>query len=215
MAFIVPTVTAPDLETYNKQAQESRQLSRRIQIDISDGTFASSMLAPLDQIQFPADTQVDLHLMTAKPSQYVAKILELKPSLCIMHVESDDDLAGTAAQLHAQGIKIGYAILKGTFPGKHKDLLSTANHVMIFAGALGQQGGTIDMMQTEKIPLIKAISPAAEIGWDGGANLSNVRALARAGVDVINVGSALAQASDKPAMFQSLITECDKKGVLI
>lgn len=215
MAFIVPTITTADVAEFQKQIQEDRQLSRRIQVDISDGTFASSVLAPLDQIQFPPDSQIDLHMMTAKPSQYLAKIIELKPSLCILHVESDDDLAGTAAQLHAQGIKVGYALLKGTFPGKYRDLLASANHVMIFAGALGQQGGAIDMMQTEKIPLIKAISPAAEIGWDGGANLSNVRALARAGVDVINVGSGLSQASDKPAMFQSLIAECDKKGVLI
>lgn len=215
MAFIAPTITTADPAEFQKQIQESRQLSRRLQVDVSDGTFAPTTLVPLDQIQFPPDSQIDLHLMTAKPSQYVNRILELKPSLCIMHVESDDDLASVATQLHSQGIKIGYALLKGTFPGKYRDLLATANHIMIFAGALGQQGGAIDMLQTEKIPLIKAINAAAEIGWDGGANLSNVRALARAGVDVINVGSALSQASDKPAMFQSLITECDKKGVLI
>ena len=57
--------------------------------------------------------------------------------------------------------------------------------------------------------------PDIEIGWDGGANLSNVRALAHAGIDVINVGSAITQATDPAAMYQSLLTESDKKGVLV
>ena len=86
---------------------------------------------------------------------------------------------------------------------------------MIFAGELGRQGGAIDMMQIEKVPLIRAIKPEIEVGWDGGANLSNIRALAHANIDVINVGSAITQAADPAAMYQSLITESEKKGVLI
>ena len=86
---------------------------------------------------------------------------------------------------------------------------------MIFAGDLGHQGGNIDMLQIEKVPLIREIKPDVEIGWDGGANLSNVRALAHAGIDVINIGSALSRAADKSAMYQSLVAESEKKGVLV
>ena len=86
---------------------------------------------------------------------------------------------------------------------------------MIFAGELGSQGGAIDMMQTEKVPLIRNIKPEVEIGWDGGINLSNVRALAHDGIDVLNVGSAITRAEDPAAMYQSLLVESEKKGVLI
>ena len=47
------------------------------------------------------------------------------------------------------------------------------------------------------------------------ANLSNVRALAHADINVINVGSAITQAADAAAMYQSLVAESEKKGVLI
>lgn len=106
-------------------------------------------------------------------------------------------------------------MIKTTFPGRVANLIQVADHVMIFAGELGSQGGVIDMMQTEKVPLIRNIKADVEIGWDGGANLSNVRALAHAGIDVINVGSAITQAADAAAMYQSLLAECEKKGVLI
>ena len=85
----------------------------------------------------------------------------------------------------------------------------------IFSFFLGRQGGAADMMQAEKVPLLKAVKSSLEIGWDGGANLSNVRAIAHAGVEVINVGSAITNADDPAEMYQALITESEKKGVLI
>ena len=136
-------------------------------------------------------------------------------SLCILHAEVNDNLGEVFNQLREAGIKVGVALIKTTFPGKVVDLITAADHVMIFDGELGRQGGTVDMMQIEKVPLIRNVKANLEIGWDGGANLSNVRAIAHAGVDVINVGSAITQAADPGAMYQSLVTESDKKGVLI
>ena len=71
------------------------------------------------------------------------------------------------------------------------------------------------MMQMEKIPLIRAMKPEVEIAWDGGANMSNVRALAHADLDVINVGSAISQAPAPAEAFQKLVAEIDKNGVVL
>lgn len=215
MATIVPTVLTDDPAVFQAQLEEYKTFSRRIQIDASDGTFAPSATIPLSSIQIPEGVNADIHVMSARPSEHLATILALKPSLCIMHAEVDDNLAGLTTELHNAGIKVGLALLKGTFPGKVSDLIVNVDHVMIFAGDLGHQGGNIDMLQIEKVPLIRAIKPDVEIGWDGGANLSNVRALAHAGIDVLNIGSALSRAADKAAMYQSLVAESEKKGVLV
>lgn len=215
MATIVPTVLTDDPAVFQAQIEEYKTFSRRIQIDASDGTFAPSATIPLNNIQIPEGVNADIHVMSARPSEHLATILALKPSLCIMHAEVDDNLAGLTTELHNAGIKVGLALLKGTFPGKVSDLIVNVDHVMIFAGDLGHQGGNIDMLQIEKVPLIRAIKPDVEIGWDGGANLSNVRALAHAGIDVLNIGSALSRAADKAAMYQSLVAESEKKGVLV
>lgn len=215
MATIVPTVLTDDHAIFQAQLEEYKLFSRRIQIDASDGTFAPSATVPLDNIQIPEGLNIDIHVMSARPSDHLSTIMNLKPSLCIMHAEVDDNLTELINALHNAGIKAGLALLKGTFPGKVKDLITSVDHVMIFAGDLGHQGGNIDMLQIEKAPLIRTIKPDVEIGWDGGANLSNVRALAHAGIDVINIGSALSRAADKAAMYQSLVAESEKKGVLV
>ena len=72
-----------------------------------------------------------------------------------------------------------------------------------------------DLMQMEKIPLIRHIKPELEIGWDGGANITNVRALAHADLDVINVGSAIIKNENPARAFQELVAEIDKSGVVI
>ena len=218
MSIIVPTITTSDPNVFATNLTKFSTFAKRIQIDASDGSFAPTNLVPLTALQptqFPQGVTIDIHLMSARPSEHLPAILALKPSLCILHAEVDDNLAAVFAQLKQAGIKTGIAFIKTTFPGRVRELVASCDHAMVFAGTLGSQGGAIDLLQTEKIPLLRAIKPELEIGWDGGANLSNIRALAHSDLDVINVGSAISQASDPAAMYQSLLAEADKKGVLI
>lgn len=216
MSVITPTITTDDAAVFQHNLTTFSQFAKRIQIDVSDGTFAPTTTVQIPNMPpMPEGVQIDLHLMAARPSDHLGAILTLKPKLCILHGEVDDDLPMVFSQLKENGIKVGLALVKTTFPGQVSELISVADHAMIFAGELGRQGGTIDMMQIEKVPLIRQIKPNIEVGWDGGTNLSNVRALAHADIDVINVGSAISQAADPAAMYQSLIAESEKKGVLI
>lgn len=215
MPVIVPTITTDDPAVFAANLAKFSTFSKRIQIDVSDGTFAPSRTIPLTGMSLPEGVTIDLHLMTARPSEYLSEIIALKPALCILHAEVDDNLAAIFEELKKAGIKTGIALIKSTYPGKVRQLIAMADHAMVFAGDLGRQGGNIDLMQIEKVPLLRAIKPELEIGWDGGINLSNVRAIAHADVDVLNVGSAISQAADPAAMYQSLLTEADQKGVLI
>ena len=45
--------------------------------------------------------------------------------------------------------------------------------------------------------------------------MKNVRALAHAGIDVINVGAAIAGAPNPAQMYQDLQADLDKKGVVL
>lgn len=216
MAVVVPTITTSDPMILRDNLTRFAQFAKRIQIDASDGSFAPTTLVPLNNMDFSANSaRIDLHVMSARPSEHLSQILDLKPNLCIVHAEVDDDLGALFAELRRAGIKTGLALIKTTYPGRVQNLITTVDHVMIFAGELGSQGGVIDLMQAEKVPLIRAIRPDVEIGWDGGINLSNIRAVAHAGVDVLNVGSAITESDDAAAMYQSLLMESEKKGVLI
>lgn len=215
MAEIVPTILTNDLEQYKKTITAFQPFARRVQIDVSDGTFAPSTTLPLNNYFWPKEWQVDFHMMVVRPSEQMPLLLQLKPSLVIFHAESGENLLPLFEQLKANNIKSGVALMKTTFPGNVKQYIEAADHVLVFAGEIGKQGSEADLLQTEKISLIKEINPNVEIGWDGGANLRNARTIARAGADIINVGSALSTASDPGVMYENLVADLDKRGVVI
>ncbi len=212
---IVPTILEDNKKDYRIQVERINVFTRRVQIDITDGVFAPSETLDITNIWWPKNWEADLHLMVTKPSEYLDTIFKLMPSLCIFHAEASENLLPVFEALKERGIKTGVALLPSTFPGRVKDYIEAADHVLIFAGQLGAQGGQADLLQTEKIPLIRNMKPDLEIGWDGGANISNIRALAHVDLDVINVGSALATAANPAETYEQMVAEIDKSGVLL
>lgn len=216
MPVIIPTITTNDKNVYLKQYALYSTFSKRIHLDICDGIFAPSQTMDVSNAWRQADwAALDLHMMISNPSQALPVIFKIHPSLCIFHAEAGEDLTPTFAALKQAGIKTGLALLKQTYPGNVANYLKLVDHCLIFAGRLGYQGGEADMLQTEKINLVREINPSLEIAWDGGANMSNVRALAHTSLDVINVGSAIATATDPAKTYNDLVAETDKQGVVI
>lgn len=212
---IVPAILTNNKVDYRAQLERINLYSRRVQIDVTDGVFAPNQTLDVTNVWWPKGWKADLHMMVTRPSQHIDTILKLSPSLCIFHAEAKENLLPIFETLKAHGIRTGLALLPSTYPPTVKPYIDAVDHVLIFAGQLGAQGGTADMMQMEKIPLIRNMKPELEIGWDGGANLGNIRALAHADLDVINVGSTLAKAENPIKVYESLVAEIDKTGVAL
>jgi ribulose-phosphate 3-epimerase len=213
---IVPTITTNDPEAYKATVIRLNPFAKRVQIDVSDGEFTTNKLLDLSKVWWPAEWQTDIHMMVKRPSEHMAMLLKLKPSLVIFHAEAEEDLLPHFKALQEADIKAGVAFLKGTYPLHHANYLEVVDHAMIFSGELGHQGGHASLMQLEKVPLIRQVDPerGIEIGWDGGANVDNVFGLAHGGIDVINVGSAIASADDPEVAYKTLQDEIIKTGVI-
>lgn len=212
---IVPAILTDNKQDFRAQVERINVFTRRVQIDVTDGVFAPTQTLDITNIWWPKNWEADVHLMATNPSQHLDTILKLGPSLCILHAEANEDLTPSFQALKDAGIKTGVALLPPTYPGNVKPYIDMVDHVLIFAGQLGMQGNPADLMQMEKIALIRNMKPEVEIGWDGGANMTNVRALAHADLDVINVGAAISQAENPAAAFQELVAEIDKNGVVL
>ena len=212
---IVPSILTDNKQDYRALVEKINVFTRRVQIDVTDGVFAPTQTLDITNVWWPKNWAADLHLMATNPSEHLDTILKLNPSLCILHAEASEDLTPTFQTLKEAGIKIGVALLPSTFPGNVQAYIEEADHVLIFAGQLGVQGSQADLMQMEKIALVRNMKPEVEIGWDGGANMSNVRALAHAELDVINVGSAICKTEDPAQAFNELVAEIDKNGVVL
>lgn len=185
----------------------------RIQIDITDGEFAPSETINLNQLYWlPVDqrqTKIDLHLMLKRPVDWLDQIISLVPDKVILHAECDEAemiLPKCYDFFRRFGITPGLALLPDTQPERVADLIKQVDSVLIFGGHLGYQGGEADLSQLNKVAKIKEINPNATIEWDGGASLANVKQLADAGVDQINVGSAITNQPDPHAAYDELAT---------
>ncbi len=213
MSVVVPALLAATKEELDLQLARMTPLSNRLHLDLMDGQFApTTSLAP-KFTEWPEGYIVDWHLMYRQPESQIKIIFDRKPNMVIIHAEAEGNLLQFMETLQKNGIKAGVALMRSTVPADVADLIAIADHVLIFSGNLGQYGGKVNFLQLEKVRLIRAINPGVEIGWDGGANTSNAYTLALGGTDVLNVGGALATATDPAEVYKQLDFEVHRKDV--
>jgi len=214
MSEIAPCITAESDEQYKEYAQKINPFAKRVHVDTSDGEFAPTFLVAPDKLWWPQEWTVDIHAMVARPSEHVQALIALKPHMIIFHVEVQEDLLPILQLIKQNDIKAGIALQRPTVPYSVGSLIEAADHVMIFSGDLGHYGGTASLMQLEKVRLIRAIKRDVEIGWDGGVNVENAFSLSQGGVNVLNVGSTLANATDPTSTYATLVNEINKEGII-
>lgn len=213
-AVIAPTITAENAEQYKNQVERISGFAELVHIDISDGEFAPVFLTGIDELWAPEGWTVDIHAMVNNLSDYIPKLIALRPRTIIIHAEATGDVISALRQIKQANIRAGLALLKPTVPIAVAEMIKQAEHVMIFSGELGRFGGTASMMQLEKIRLIKSINPNIEVGWDGGVMIENAYSLVQGGVDVLNVGGVIQKATNPKEVFSKLQQEISRTGVL-
>lgn len=180
------------------------QFALRVHIDVADGIFTSVKLTPIDEVWWPGGVRADVHVMYKKPFEHLKALLALRPQLIIVHVEGEGDFQGFSSQAHAHGVEVGVALKPETPVSLIRSSLDLIDHVLIFSGHLGHFGGQADLKLLDKVTELKRLKPQLEIGWDGGINDQNARALAEGGVEVLNTGGFIQHAADPQAAYEAL-----------
>ena len=205
MSLICPAILASEPEQYRQQIERVASFASRIQVDIMDGQFVDTRSINLIQVWWPESIQADIHLMVNDPSQQFETLVSLKPNLVIVHAEAQTNLKQLLQDLQEHHLKTGLAVLPTTSLASVQKLLSSVDHLLVFGGHLGHQGGSADLSQLTKVSQARQLYPKLEIGWDGGVNPDNLPQLASAGVDIFNVGSYL-QSAAEPKKAYDLLT---------
>jgi ribulose-phosphate 3-epimerase len=211
--IICPTITAEDLTTYNLQIEKVTPFVHRIQIDLMDGKFTPNKSVSPAEAWWPVGMKADVHLMFSDPTQAAQEVIKHSPNLIIIHAEADGDFQKLYELCRHKSVKIGLALLASTDPKVIKNVLSKIDHVLIFSGNLGHQGGSVaDLALLEKVKYLKERNPELEIGWDGGINDRNVSELVFGGVDVLNVGGFIQNAENPEKAYNVLFRIADETG---
>ncbi len=205
MAVITPTITTEDPHVYRDQMKLIATYADGVHLDFADGVFAPTDLLSVEKAWRSDDLITHVHVMYQNPLEVIDDLVQLEADLVILHVESDN-IRQCLETLQDNGTRTGLAILPESSVADLKELEvdELFDHVLVFGGHLGYQGGKADLDQLEKVKQLKEDYPDVEIGWDGGVNEDNAKQIADAGVDVLNVGGALSKSENPKKTYASL-----------
>jgi ribulose-phosphate 3-epimerase len=204
MASIAPTINATTPEDYARRINNVKGFAKRLHIDVGDGVFTEVKTVGLSQVYDIDGVPFDLHLMMVHPEGQMENIVSLQPQLVIVHFEAPFDRDAFFKELHAMDIKVGLAINTETTIEQVRDILPTIDHLMVFTGELGHNGGEFRADCLEKIAQAKQINPDLEIGVDGGLNQETSRLAVEAGANLLDVGSFIHESADPEIAYIAL-----------
>jgi ribulose-phosphate 3-epimerase len=204
MASVAPTILATDPADYARRIDNVKPFATRLHIDVADGVFVEARSVGLSQIYDIDGVPFDLHLMMAHPEGRFEDICALMPSLVITHFEAPFDHETFFKQLREVDIKVGLALKTETMIEQAKELIPLIDHLVVFTGKLGHNGGEFRADCLEKIGQARAIKPDLEIGVDGGINQVTARQCIEAGADLLDVGSFIHDSDDPEIAYVAI-----------
>jgi ribulose-phosphate 3-epimerase len=196
MGSVAPTINSETTEDFARRINNVKPFAKRIHIDVGDGVFTDVKTIGMSQVYDIDGVPFDLHLMMDHPESQFDHIVALQPQLVIVHFEAPFEHAEFYKQLQSLEIKVGLAVNTETTVDQIKDMLPLIDHLLVFTGTLGHNGGEFRGDCLEKIGQARLINPNLEIGVDGGLNQITSRLAIEAGADILDIGSFIQDATD-------------------
>lgn len=208
---IYPSILTDEWEVFREQLdflKSESKLFSLVQVDVIDGQFADNLtLTPLDCLDFDfGSLQIDFHLMTEEPLDYVQEIIDVKDQLpirsFIAQVERMSSQKDFIEELQKLKLKVGLSLdLHTSLEAIDEGSWTELNIVQIMGVKAGFQGQKFNPQALEKIELVRqkldSLGSRAEIILDGGVKLDNLAEIKKTNLNSVVIGSALWQLDDK------------------
>ena len=209
---LYPSLLTPSIDEYRKQlslAIESQAI-KVIQVDIADGFFVDNLtLTPLDLVDIDhSELEIDFHLMTEEPVDYVRELISIKDHLpiraVIAQIERMSLPQGYLEEVKDQGWKTGFSLdLYTPVSAIDIDCWQHLDIVQLMTIEAGFQGQEFNSQALSKIAEIRQHArPEIEIIIDGGVKADQLPLLVKNRVGGVAVGSGFWQDDDPVAAIQ-------------
>ncbi|WP_269542121.1 ribulose-phosphate 3-epimerase [Cerasicoccus fimbriatus] len=182
-----------------------------VHIDIMDGHFVPNLtFGPQTVKDLRPDSKLffDVHLMLARPDQYIEQFIEAGAQNVTIHTEPDYDHLATLKRIRELGATCGICINPGT---PTDDLLPYLDHVDLVLLMTVQPGFGGQSFRTDVLPKIETVAQwRADKGYqwrievDGGVDAVTGQDCLKAGADTFVSGSAFFKNPDKPGFVAGL-----------
>ncbi|HBL52879.1 MAG TPA: ribulose-phosphate 3-epimerase [Syntrophaceae bacterium] len=188
-----------------------------IHVDVMDGHFVPNITmgpAIIKALRKTTKLPFDVHLMIKNPDSYIASFADAGADYITVHVEAASHLHRTVELIKKAGKKAGVSLNPATPLSSVEEILPDIDLLLIMSVNPGFGGQQFIQSSLAKIKRAAAMTaklpqkPLLEV--DGGVNLQNIAAIARAGTDVLVAGAAVFGTADYAQTIAALKAAANK-----
>ena len=215
MIELAPSILSADFSRLGEDVKQIENAGAHlIHVDVMDGHFvpnisygATVMKSLCGRTQMP----FDVHLMIENPDQYIGDFVTEQTEYITVHQEACVHLNRTLQHIKSLGVKAGIALNPATPLSVLEYCLEDVDMVLIMSVNPGFGGQRFIPSALNKVKRLYRMknerNPELKIEIDGGINLSNVRSVTDAGVEIVVAGSSVFGCKDVAGSVKKFITE--------
>jgi ribulose-phosphate 3-epimerase len=202
----VPAILTEDPKELETLVRQTESFTDFAQFDVMDGRFVPSRSVTCAQIAaLKTKLAWEAHLMVEHPEECAAGFKEAGAHKIVFHYEATPSPGDVIASIKALGMEAGLAVNPETTLEEIEPMVGEVDSVLFLSVNPGYYGSPFIPEVLDKIVAFRRTHLAMEIGIDGGVKESNVAQIARTGVDVIYIGSAIFRQPDPGAAYRKLL----------
>ena len=202
---VVPAILTNDPAALETMIRQAESFTNYVQLDIMDGQFVPSQSITWEHLtSLPTKLSWEVHLMVLRPEEYLQGFHQAGAQKVIFHYEATPSPREVIARARELGLGVGLAINPETTVSTILPLVDEVDSALLMTVNPGFYGSKFIPEVMDKVAELRNVRPNMEIGIDGGVKESNITQIARAGVDVIYVGSAIFRQPQPGESFRRL-----------
>lgn len=203
---VVPTILTEDPRVLETMVRQAESFTTYVQFDIMDGRFVPSRSITYEHLAaLPMRLSWEAHLMVENPEDYLEGFRRVGAQKVVFHYEATSSSEEVISQARNLSLGVGLAVNPETPVSIIRPLASKVDSVLFLTVHPGFYGSQFIPEVLDKVIELRNIGLGVEISVDGGIRESNIAEVARVGVDVIYVGSAIFLQSQPGESFRRLV----------
>ena len=211
---ILPSLLLCDFGNLEREVARLEEAGvKALHLDVMDGRFVPNLtygMPIVSALRRLTDLPLDVHLMIEEPQQYVQQFFEAGADIITFHVEAVENPQPVIDQIHALGAAAGVALNPATPVSAVEPVLADCDLVLVMSVEAGFGGQSFQTTALEKLRRLRTqTAPSTLLEVDGGVNAGTIAECARAGAQLMVVGSAIfGHESYSSAVTQLAHTAC-------